>query len=321
MTSSIPEFILRVQYPILSENPPGDSTDISLLEPCNKNRWQVTLTRVYDLLKIDVRGLELNGMNIDSEYMHIIPMNGSKPIIAKVCPQTLRLYNTVSVLVRTEIVQKGDRYEFYIVQAKEKEIPWFFHASDGIKSPPLPAYEEERPSAITNDTASALLCDIYSVDTQIVFGLSRTTDETCIWAHRTILSKYHTFDILLKQLSFDNRSALTGPIKLVVTKVSFATFATLLRFIYTGEIHRTSHPEYFAISKFLKGNNYFVAGGIKDLHQWHFMDLHRPLSEPVTWQELLDAANIYKMDALRAQCEAALKSIAKVSMARSTDAT
>ncbi|KAF9028961.1 hypothetical protein BGZ52_004981 [Haplosporangium bisporale] len=281
MTSSIPEFILRVQYPILSENPPGDSTDISLLEPCNKNRWQVTLTRVYDLLKIDVRGLELNGMNIDSEYMHIIPMNGSKPIIAKVCPQTLCLYNTVSGktirdYIRTEIVQKGDRYEFYIVQAKEKKIPWFFHASDGIKSPPLPAYEEERPSAITNDTASALLCDIYSVDTQIVFGLSRTTDETCIWAHRTILSKYHTFDILLKQLYFDNRSALTGPIKLVVTKVSFATFATLLR----------------------------------------------PLSdEPVTWQELLDAANIYKMDALRAQCEAALKSIAKVSMARSTDAT
>lgn len=96
MTSSIPAFILRVQYPILSENPPGDSTNIDLLEPCNKSRWQVTLTRVYDLLKIDVKGLELNGMSIINEYMHIIPMSGSKPIIAYVNPQILRSYRAVS---------------------------------------------------------------------------------------------------------------------------------------------------------------------------------------------------------------------------------
>ncbi|KAF9385838.1 hypothetical protein CPB97_004413 [Podila verticillata] len=235
----------------------------------------------------------------------------------------MALKTKITVLVRADNVQNGDRYEFYIVQASEREIPWFFRTPDSIRSLPLPAYEEERPSATTNDTMSALLCDIYSVDTQIVFGPSRTKDETCIWAHRTILSKYHPFDILLKQLSFANRLSVTGPLKLVVTKVSFATFATLLRFIYTGEIHRTSYPEYFAISKFNRGSDgNFVAGGVKNHHRWHFMDLDTPLSEePVTWQELLDAAIIYKVDALRSQCEAALKGMAKVGMARSTDAT
>ncbi|KAF9385837.1 hypothetical protein CPB97_004412 [Podila verticillata] len=61
-----------------------------------QSRWQVTLTRVYDLLKIDVKGLELNGMSIINEYMHIIPMSGSKPIITYVNPQILRSYRAVS---------------------------------------------------------------------------------------------------------------------------------------------------------------------------------------------------------------------------------
>lgn len=78
---------------------------------------------------------------------------------------------------------------------------------------------------------SALLRDIYSIDTHFVFGPIRTKQEACLWAHRTILTKYPAFDFLIKQASFANPKAGLEPIKVVMTKVSLAAFAVLLKYI------------------------------------------------------------------------------------------
>ncbi|KAF9313522.1 hypothetical protein BG003_005096 [Podila horticola] len=151
---------------------------------------------------------------------------------------------------------------------------------------------------------SAFLRDVYSVDTYFVFGPTRKAQKNCLWVHRTVLEKYPVFD----------------PLKVTVTNVSFAVFAALLKFIYLGDIQRLNYPASFAIS--MSGVwSPTNLGGAKDAHRWHSMDLGTPLSkEPVTWQELHDAATIYKLEALRARCESALKTVSKVDITRSLDA-
>ncbi|KAG0031328.1 hypothetical protein BGZ82_007031 [Podila clonocystis] len=155
---------------------------------------------------------------------------------------------------------------------------------------------------------SALLCDIYSVDLQILFGSTRNSKEICLWAHRTILARNHGFNVLLKQISFACQSSGVAPL-LLVTNVSFPVFAVLLKFLYTGEIQRVNlYPEDFAISK----SGCYGGGGAKDSHSWHSMDTGLPLSDkPITWQELLDAATIYRLDGLRARCRAEIVAAAK----------
>ncbi|KAF9313521.1 hypothetical protein BG003_005095 [Podila horticola] len=191
--------------------------------------------------------------------------------------------------------------------ASTKELPWYFLASAESKPQTLPGYEESVAMS-TKNTVSAFLCDIYSVDTQIVFGSTRTMDEICLWAHRTILSQFPAFNSPLKQASFSKGDTIVGPLRLKVTKVTLPVFATLLRFLYVGEIQRHNFPEHFAISKpsYRSTNN---IGGSKDGYLWQPLDLDTPLSaKPVTWKELLDAATIYKVDALSAHCQAAIKS-------------
>ncbi|KFH72882.1 hypothetical protein MVEG_00107 [Podila verticillata NRRL 6337] len=148
-------------------------------------------------------------------------------------------------------------------------------------------------------------------------SLLGTRQETCLWAHRTILTKYPVFDDLIKQASFANPKAGVEPVQVTLTKVSLGTFAVLLKYIYLGKVQRHNYPVQFAISL----SNHWsptTTGGCKDAHRWYSKDLGTPLSaEPVTWQELLDAATIYKVDALRARCESALKVIDKVNIARS----
>lgn len=207
-------------------------------------------------------------------------------------------------------------YEFYIIQTKQEELSQCLRIPDGNKSPPK--YEEQDTD--DEDTMSAFLRDVYSVDTYFVFGPTRKAQENCLWAHRTVLAKYPVFDVLLKQASFSNSKAGLEPLKVTVTNVSFAVFAALLKFIYLGDIQRLNYPASFAIS--MSGVwSPTNLGGAKDAHRWHSMDLGTPLSkEPVTWQELHDAATIYKLEALRARCESALKTVSKVDITRSLDA-
>lgn len=220
--------------------------------------------------------------------------------------------------MRTEHFLHDGRYAFYIVQTGEEDLPFNLRVPEGNKSPSLPGYEEDDYED-TDNTMSALLRDIYSVDTHFVFGPTRTSFDTCLWAHRTILTKYPAFDVLIKQASFANPKTGMEPLRVVATKVSLATFAVLLKYIYLGKVQRHNYPDQFAISL---SNQWAptTTGGCKDAHRWHSMDLDTPLSaEPVTWKELLDAATIYKVDALRARCESALKVIDKVNITRSYD--
>lgn len=168
------------------------------------------------------------------------------------------------------------------------------------------------------ETMRELLCDIYSVDTQFVFGPVNNASETRVWAHRSVLTKYPVFDGLFRQALMANPQSAVGPLSVSVTKVPLTVFATLLRFLYTKEVERTNYPHQFAISKPSRSIQ-DAAAGTKGSHRWHPLDLDTPLrTEPVTWKELLDAATIYKVDALHARCEAELKGIAKVGAICST---
>ncbi|KAF9301638.1 hypothetical protein BGZ74_006465 [Mortierella antarctica] len=250
--------------------------------------WCFTLTRAYEVLNVLVTLPGYTGPSLKGDYMHIIPMNG--------------------VHVHTEIVQHGDVYGFHFVQANTKELPWYFLAPADSKPQSLPGYEESVPVTSTK-IMSALLCDICSVDTQILFGSTRAQKEISLWAHRMILSKFPAFNALIKQASIANRDTILGPLTLTVTKVSLPVFATLLRFLYVGEVQRFNFPEHFAVCRSNWWGERNSTSGSKDRHLWQPLDLTTPLSvEPVTWEELLDAATIYKLDALRAHCRAAIKS-------------
>ncbi|KAG0029645.1 hypothetical protein BGZ81_003572 [Podila clonocystis] len=317
MVDCKPDFILQIQQPLLSQAPPGDSVEVIVVEPIHNTKWRVFLRKAYDFLKVDVKCLDIKNRRINGEYMHFIPKNGGKPVTFTVSSYALENCQNASMLIHAENFLHDGHYEFYIIQTEQTQLPHNLRIPDGNKSPP--AYEEST-TAITKDMMSSLLCDIYSVDTYFVFGPTRATAETCLWAHRTILAKYPAFDVLIKQALFAYPKTGAEPISMAVTKVSLAAFAALLNFMYTGEIQRINYPEHFAISKSAQWTA-TTSGGYKDSHWWYSMDLGTPLSaEPVTWQELLDAATIYKVEALRARCETALKIVDKVNITRSSDA-
>lgn len=533
-----PDLILRIQHPLLNEVYPGNSTELILLEPNNHSKWRVKLTRANDVLKITATLDNTDRHSIKGDYIHVIPMNGGKPMLFDFSDKTLPWRNySASFHIQSETVYHDNQYGFYLVLSKTKDLPEFFCASTGKKRSTLPSYEEAETTApeeaqitvyadfpqekwcylkhkasglvlnvehgfgrdhtkplanivlnhqklcgsaarhallelqlwcfesgyIVNrrtglvldvdnfrfktgtqiiqwsrrshknvnqqwaisdglihpkgypnlvldvdakgtriclyerkeiknleqrwsfeaatfswmtpqtnhtnttddrelleeyeasrlghvkvnqvahvdswvylksdvselslkdeqrsqgsslkDAMSVFLRDIYSVDTQFIFGPASQPSDTRLWAHRSVLAKYPVFDGLLKQASFAYNNSIMAPLDVSVTKVSFAVFATLLKFVYTNEVERTNYPNQFAISKFM-GRTQVAEGGPKDNYRWHPLDLDTPLSdEAVTWQELLDAARIYKVDALQARCEAALKGIAKVGMA------
>ncbi|KAI9241249.1 MAG: hypothetical protein BYD32DRAFT_406327 [Podila humilis] len=230
-----PDFILKIEHPLLSQDPPGNSTEIVSVEPNRGNKWLVTLQKTYDFLRVDVKCLGMNGQRINGEYMHFIPMNGGKHVTFAVSSYALENFQIASLQVRTEHVLHDDRYAFYIVQMREENLPFRLRVPEGNRSPSLPGYEED-DCEDTDDTMSALLRDIYSVDTEFVFGPTRTRQETCLWAHRTILTKYLVFDDLIKQASFANPKAGVEPVQVTVTKVSLGTFAVLLKYIYLGKV-------------------------------------------------------------------------------------
>lgn len=364
MSAFHPDCILQVHQPILTKVSPGNSIKFTVEDPTNLAKWCFTLTRAYDILNVLVTLPGYTGPSLKGDYMHIIPMNGGKPVMFDYTAEPWNKRNKINsklnlkvrfenildnvddqwltkpkkythvyyrtVHVHTEIVQHGDVYGFHFVQANTMELPWYFLAPAYSKQQSLPGYEESVAVTSTNtanskpqtlpgneesvpvtsiNIISALLCDIYSVDTQIVFGSTRAKNEISLWAHRTILSKFPAFDALIKQASIANRDTILGPLKLTVTKVSLPVFATLLRFLYVGEVQRLNFPEHFAVCRSNWWGERNSSSGSKDRHLWQPLDLTTPLSvEPVTWEELLDAATIYKLDSLRAHCRAAIKS-------------
>lgn len=93
MTIFQPGFIYRIQHPILSEEQPGNSADFYLCEPNSLNRWRLILSRAKDLLTFKV--IPLGSLTIRRSYIHVIPMNGGKPIVFDFRNKNIRRYAVV----------------------------------------------------------------------------------------------------------------------------------------------------------------------------------------------------------------------------------
>ncbi|KAF9312167.1 hypothetical protein BG003_006566 [Podila horticola] len=78
-------------------------------------------------------------------------------------------------------------------------------------------------------------------------------------------------------------------------------------FIYTGDIERNIDPARFAIGKLDSPPKYATSTGdcTRDMPRWHPLDSDdSPWNlKPVQWNELLFAADLYKIEELRARCE------------------
>lgn len=141
------------------------------------------------------------------------------------------------------------------------ELPWYLYTPASNKLLTFPAYEDSTAMA-TKETMSTLLHDISSVNIKFVFGSSRVTGETCLWAHHVILAKSHEFNVLLEQISHANTLNGNAHLTVTVTKVSLPIMATLLKYLYVREIKRINYPEDFVISKTSS------KGSHKDHHEW-----------------------------------------------------
>lgn len=77
-------------------------------------------------------------------------------------------------------------------------------------------------------------------------------------------------------------------------------------FIYTGEIERNIDPTRFAISKLDRPPKYSISGdSTRDEPCWRSLDSgDSPWNfKPVQWDDLLFAADLYKIEELRAICQ------------------
>ncbi|KAG0334576.1 hypothetical protein BG000_008224 [Podila horticola] len=153
-------------------------------------------------------------------------------------------------------------------------------------------------------TMAALLRDVYSVDTQFIFTQDKNCSEYALWAHCSILSKYQAFDELIKKAIQEtpDKDLERGPLTVVVEKVSFATFCTLLMFIYTGEVERNIDLSRFAIRKVDNPPKYTRIYDSKgDIARRHSLDLDSFKNfQVVLWEDLLFAADLYRINELRA---------------------
>ncbi|KAG0031329.1 hypothetical protein BGZ82_007032 [Podila clonocystis] len=311
------ELILRVQHLVLSKDQPGNRTSITAFETTDHSLWQVTLDRDGDFLAAKIE--RFDSLLRDLEFIHIVPTNGGMTITCEVFSRVVEghRHNLAFVRLQASCVLMDGQYDFFLVQTKTNQVPWHmlpplgetkpwysFHSFSSDTSNPL------APAMVASqERMSEFLCDIYSVDTQFVFKTPSKSSSTRLWAHRSVLFKYPEFADRLRQASNASPSVM-GPLTVPVTKVSLAAFAALLKFLYCGQVELLNYPGDFAISE----RPSFRSGQVKDAHRWHPLDPGTPLNaEPMTWQELLDAAKVYKVDALRAHCEVAIKAESRVS--------
>lgn len=97
----------------------------------------------------------------------------------------------------------------------------------------------------------------------------------------------------------------TRSLVLKVEKFSLATFCALLHYIYTDEVHLAIDADRFAISS---GEGSLVwrdptTGKTRDSVRWHPTDRASPWKlKDVTWNELLEAADHYRISDLRTKC-------------------
>ncbi|KAI9241247.1 MAG: hypothetical protein BYD32DRAFT_406324 [Podila humilis] len=347
MPPPYPSYIFQYRHPILSVNPPNNTTDDVVVKLGSKTEWQVTLTRSIDYLDVKIKCLDRGIPPFSTnDYIHLLPVNSQGKSI--LCSGPFRdgagRDTVFHVRVPAEALLHDGQYDFHVIQVTGVDVPWYIYPpsinipqTHGGTNPPqphsdigspestqlsaLPVYQETISPSLSN-TMSMLLQDVYSVDTEFVFKSDSSAPYIRLWAHRSILAKYPAFEKAINQACFASARSAVGPIKVSVNKVSFATFAALLKFVYTGGVDRTGYPSDFAISKAPTPPQVLfggfgrdqppvtpTAGGDKHMHRWHPLDVDTPLSDkPVTWQELLHAASVYGVDALRAHCRGVIMS-------------
>ncbi|KAF9377626.1 hypothetical protein CPC16_011742 [Podila verticillata] len=216
--------------------------------------------------------------------------------------------------VPTDDFKQDGEYQFYIAMSVLENFPDTSGASrmktlkDEIT---VAKIKEDESKAIM----AALLRDVYSVQTQFVFTQDKPCSDFGLWAHRSILSKYPVFEQHFKQSEEDQSNShddgvVIRPLTLTVDKVSFATFCALLMYIYTGAIKTIIDPSQFAIGKvsIVLPSPLSDSPGTSDRQQgtpcWHPLVPNSPWDlKPVQWSDLLFAADLYKIDDLRSQCQ------------------
>ncbi|KAI8602287.1 hypothetical protein EDD21DRAFT_372269 [Dissophora ornata] len=191
------------------------------------------------------------------------------------------------------------------------------------------------------DVMQVLLKDIYSVDVCFVFGYDKTYSNAGLWAHRSILSRYKTFEKVILEASYPASCAITDEpstsstptangsatsqetlysasiIIVPVEKFSLATFCVMLRYIYTGEIDLSADTALHAIStteSTLVLQN--ITSRSREFVRWNPLDMDSPWKfKDVTWEELLLASHAYGVTDLQACCEEAVISAVNASNA------
>lgn len=91
-----PDFILQIRQPLLSQDPPGDSAELTIVEPIMDTKWRVIMRKSFDFLKVDVKCLDIKNGLIKGEHMHFMPKNGGKPVTFTVSEYGLGNYKNVS---------------------------------------------------------------------------------------------------------------------------------------------------------------------------------------------------------------------------------
>ncbi|KAG0344402.1 hypothetical protein BG005_001861 [Podila minutissima] len=81
-------------------------------------------------------------LTIRRSYIHVIPMNGGKPIVFDFRNKNIRRYAVVPFDVQIEMVQYGEHHGFYLVPSNTKELPSFFSNATDNSSPTVPSSEE-----------------------------------------------------------------------------------------------------------------------------------------------------------------------------------
>ncbi|KAI1314585.1 hypothetical protein EDD11_001968 [Mortierella claussenii] len=276
------------------------------------------------------------------QRMHIVPhfATGDAPGIVTLALSSPVHQNSIIGNIGVKEVLHDGKFCFDIVFSTSNQPLLMINASKQASEAEL--YSNNTSSG-SHDRMLILLKDIYSVDVCFVFNEDKSCSHEGLWAHRSLLSMHPAFISMIEnasqhplsvsdddftQLSIanshdedeednsrqgTNESAMMDkrayysavPIIIPVSKFSMATFCTMLRFIYTGDIYLSVDTNQYAISRTVSPEALQGMAGIsKESVLWHSLETDSALTvKDVTWEELLVAADHFGITDLRVRCE------------------
>ncbi|KAF9932117.1 hypothetical protein FBU30_008931, partial [Linnemannia zychae] len=326
------EVTLKVVSPQL-ENTSGNTCVLSYTRNAN---WEVNLYRSFKLLTIDIihrtyywdnfRYVSKLSMSIfnsqEADYVYHGPVDDSA-----LCDD-----NHIKCTVPVEEVTKDDMLDFeivlYLVYGSPRELR---------TSTCRQIDEPEKSTSSHSDILPLLLKDANSVDVCFTFNSDNTHSNITVWAHRVVLTRHKVFaDLIQNQETIQSLLAVTQTTKaesdidtsskfesdsessytisvddtsttvntdtrilvIQVDKLSLEAFCTALYYIYTGEIRLSFDSTRFAIS--------FSQSKANITRDYELRTLTKKPStlkfKDVTWGQLLEAADLYKILDLQDEC-------------------